>query len=98
MKQTNITHALTPGQQYLKDRAQQAASHRLHTAVSFVNMHGGKPGFKKIMRLKKCDPVMVRWDEDGVLRCFDAVTADQLCSSLPGHIDQLDPHSVAKTY
>jgi len=90
--------ALTQGQQYLHDRAQQAATHRLRTAVAFVGMHDGKQGFKKIMRLKKCDPVMVRWDEDGVLRCFDAVTSELLCCSVPSHVDRLDPHSVAKTY
>jgi len=61
-------------------------------------MHAGKQGFKKIMRLKNCDPVMVRWDEDGVLRCFDVVTSELLFCSVPGQIDQLDPHSVAKTY
>lgn len=80
---------LTPAQQYVKDQALEAAARALKRAFAFVQMHGGHIGFKKIMRSKGVPPVLVRWDDDDALRCYDANSYELMYQSLPGKHDQL---------
>lgn len=80
---------LTPAQQYVKDQAREAAARGLRRACAFVTMHAGGVGFKATIRSKGFPPVLVRWDQDEVLRCYDATTFELMYQSQPGQIDRL---------
>ena len=80
---------LNQAQQYVKDQALQAAARGLRRACAFVAMHRGTVGFKSTMRSYGAPPVVVRWDDDGALRCYDATSFELMYQSEPGHIERL---------